>query len=153
MAARSGAWKNMNFWVAALYFLQFKRFSMSRILMENGAPKGFQNQYKLNTLGPSGQNFEIWVRFENRLHDVIILVPFFNCFYKNIKKTLTDCFCSIFVSPGRELWLTPGVGTGGQQITKHLSQTICFLYFSPQKGALTDAGDGDGEAFFLWRAI
>ena len=49
--------------VFALYMLQSKRFSSSRKLMENGAPKGILNRPTSITLEPSGQIFEILGRF------------------------------------------------------------------------------------------
>ena len=45
--------------VVALYLLQFKRFSRSRSLIENGALKGIPNLSKMITSGLSGRNSEI----------------------------------------------------------------------------------------------
>ena len=87
-----------------------------------------------------------WYPWGRMLHDVSFLY-IFNFFIKIIEYMFV-CFY-IFVSPERELWLTPGMGMegGGQQIITNHKKSLnkyLFLYVSHRNGILTDAGDEDG---------
>ena len=61
-----------------------------------------------------------------------------------------ELFCSVYLSPRRELWLTPGMGMGRGKKSRKLFQKTSFLYIVPPwKGTLTDAGAGDrGQGIF-----